>query len=64
MAELIRQAIANWPFTLQQSLELKQQQVKITASIGVATAPEDAEDPLALVRHADRALVCWGEEGW
>ncbi|WP_174524404.1 sensor domain-containing diguanylate cyclase [Neobacillus niacini] len=56
LAELIRQSIANWPFTLQQSLELTQQQVKITASIGVATAPEDAEDPLALVRHADRAL--------
>jgi diguanylate cyclase (GGDEF)-like protein len=56
MAELIRQAIANWPFTLQESLDLKPQQVKITASIGVATAPEDAEDPIALVRHADRAL--------
>ncbi|WP_081954667.1 sensor domain-containing diguanylate cyclase [Neobacillus niacini] len=56
MAEMIRQAIANWPFTLHQSLELIQQQIKITASIGVATAPEDAEDALALVRHADRAL--------
>ncbi len=56
LAEMIRQSIANWPFTLLQSLELTQQQVKITASIGVATAPEDAEDPLALVRHADRAL--------
>jgi diguanylate cyclase (GGDEF)-like protein len=56
LAEIIRQAIANWPFTLQQSLDLTQHQVKITASIGVATAPEDAEDPLALIRHADRAL--------
>jgi diguanylate cyclase (GGDEF)-like protein len=56
MAEMIRQAIANWPFILQQSLDLKQHQVKITASIGIATAPEDAEDSLALVRHADRAL--------
>lgn len=56
MAELIRQAIANWPFILQQSLDLIQQQVKITASIGVATAPEDSGDTLALVRHADRAL--------
>jgi diguanylate cyclase (GGDEF)-like protein len=58
MAEHIRQSIANWPFTLTQSLDLdkKQQQVKITASIGVATAPEDAEDSLALIRHADRAL--------
>lgn len=56
MAEMIRQAIANWPFKLQQSLDLKQHQVKITASIGIATAPEEAEDPLALIRHADRAL--------
>ncbi|MDQ0975656.1 diguanylate cyclase (GGDEF)-like protein [Neobacillus niacini] len=56
MAEMIRQSIANWPFILQQSLDLKQHQVKITASIGIATAPEDAEEPLALVRHADRAL--------
>ncbi|WP_312471005.1 sensor domain-containing diguanylate cyclase [Neobacillus sp.] len=56
MAEHIRQAIANWPFILSQSIDQKQQQVKITASIGVATAPEDAEDSLALIRHADRAL--------
>jgi diguanylate cyclase (GGDEF)-like protein len=56
LAEMIRQSIANWPFTLMQSLELTQHQIKITASIGIATAPEDAEDALALVRHADRAL--------
>lgn len=58
MAELIRQTIANWQFTLTQSLEQdnKQQKIKITVSIGVATAPEDAEDSMALIRHADRAL--------
>ncbi len=56
MAELIRQSIANWPFIIQESFDLKQHQVKITASIGVATAPEDADDSLALIRHADRAL--------
>lgn len=58
LAEQIRQMISNWPFTLQQSLDLDktQQKVMITASIGVATAPEDAEDYLALIRHADRAL--------
>jgi diguanylate cyclase (GGDEF)-like protein len=56
MAELIRQSIANWPFSISQSLDQKHQQVRITASIGVATAPEDAEDALALIRHADRAL--------
>lgn len=58
MAEHIRQSIANWPFTIYQAFEQdkRKQQVKITASIGVATAPEDAEDYLALIRHADRAL--------
>lgn len=58
MAEQIRQMIANWPFTIKHSFDLDkpQQKVMITASIGVATAPEDAEDSLALIRHADRAL--------
>ncbi|MFZ7945576.1 sensor domain-containing diguanylate cyclase [Neobacillus sp. 19] len=58
MAEQIRQMISNWPFTLQQTMDLDkpQQKVMITASIGIATAPEDAEDSLALIRHADRAL--------
>ncbi|MEH7332698.1 sensor domain-containing diguanylate cyclase [Neobacillus drentensis] len=56
MAEHIRQSIANRPFILRQSLDYNHQQVMITASIGVATAPEDAEDPLALIRHSDRAL--------
>ncbi len=56
LAEQIRQAIADHPFTLHQSLDGRQHQVEITVSIGVATAPQDAEDALALIRHADRAL--------
>ncbi|WP_197280100.1 sensor domain-containing diguanylate cyclase [Bacillus sp. FJAT-27251] len=57
MAEMIRESIANWPFNLQQSIEPgKKQSIQITASIGVATAPDDAEDAMALIRHADRAL--------
>lgn len=58
IAEQIRLSIANWPFTLFQSLDqdTMKLQVKVTVSIGVATAPEDTEDPLALIRHADRAL--------
>jgi diguanylate cyclase (GGDEF)-like protein len=56
-AEQIRQTIANEPFTLEQSMiNGTKQQVYITASIGVASAPEDAEGGLALIRHADRAL--------
>ncbi|WLR56177.1 sensor domain-containing diguanylate cyclase [Mesobacillus subterraneus] len=58
LAEQIRLLIANEPFTLLQSMdeEGKQLLVNITASIGVATAPQDADDSLALIRHADRAL--------
>ncbi|UII55059.1 sensor domain-containing diguanylate cyclase [Cytobacillus spongiae] len=57
-AELVRQTIANRPFTLKQQIEQNEskQFVRITASIGVATAPKDADDSMALVRHADRAL--------
>ena len=58
IAENVRKMIANNPFTLYNDLDKYRKQilVPITASIGVATAPEDADDPLALVRHADRAM--------
>jgi diguanylate cyclase (GGDEF)-like protein len=58
MAETIRQEIAYYPFLLQEHIgeEEIQLAVHVTASIGVATAPVDADDSLALVRHADRAL--------
>ncbi len=58
IAEDIRKLIANNPFVFYSDLDKNREQVsaKITASIGVATAPEDADDPLALVRHADRAM--------
>ncbi|RLQ98040.1 sensor domain-containing diguanylate cyclase [Falsibacillus albus] len=58
LAETVRLTIANRPFTLHNNLEheRKRLMVRITASIGVATAPEDADDALSLIRHADRAL--------
>lgn len=58
LAEQIRLLIADEAFILLQSMdeEGKQLHVNITASIGVATAPQDADDSLALIRHADRAL--------
>lgn len=58
LAELVRLTIANWPFTLEQHISDKNKKllVNITASIGVATSPDDAEDPQSLIRHADRAL--------
>lgn len=58
IAEYVRGTIANQPFTLHDSLDEsnKQMMVRITASIGVSTAPQDADDTMALIRHADRAL--------
>lgn len=57
-AEKIRVNLANRSFTLKQHIRdtVKPQLVKVTASIGFATAPEDAEDSLDLIRHADRAM--------
>jgi GGDEF domain-containing protein len=58
VAEGIRQTIANRPFIIEQDIQNigKRQPVTITASIGYATAPYDAEGPLDLIRHADRAM--------
>ncbi|MCA1036415.1 diguanylate cyclase [Bacillus infantis] len=58
LAEVIRLAIATQPFTITQHMDGdgSRLSVSITASIGVASAPVDADDPLALIRHADRAL--------
>jgi diguanylate cyclase (GGDEF)-like protein len=58
VAETIRQEIAYYPFILQEHIgeEEIQLSVHVTASIGVASAPGDADDSMALIRHADRAL--------
>ena len=58
LAETIRGTIANRSFNIHDSLDedYNQIQVNVTVSIGVAAAPEDAEDALSLIRHADRAL--------
>ncbi|WP_246940901.1 sensor domain-containing diguanylate cyclase [Bacillus pinisoli] len=58
LAESIRQGISNAPFVINHHLAdmPKRVEVTITASIGVATAPDDAEDPMTLIRHADRAM--------
>jgi diguanylate cyclase (GGDEF)-like protein len=58
LAERIRVNLANRSFTLKQHIRDTHtvQLVKVTASIGFATAPDDAEDTLDLIRHADRAM--------
>ena len=57
-AEFIRLSIANKPFAVHSDLDehRSKQLVTITASMGVATAPIDADDEQALIRHADRAM--------
>lgn len=58
LAEFIRKMIASRPFVIQQNIDdcQKIKNVNITASLGLAYAPEDADESLALIRHADRAL--------
>jgi len=57
-AEFIRKMIASRPFVIKQTIEDRDQikKISITASLGLACALEDADEPLALIRHADRAL--------
>jgi diguanylate cyclase (GGDEF)-like protein len=64
IAETVRQMIANRPFTIHDDLgEGNKLKVRITASIGFATAPEDAESPLDILRHADRAMYTGAKQG-
>ncbi|MGD6816737.1 diguanylate cyclase [Metabacillus sp. 84] len=56
-AEGLRKEIADQPFIAEQDLTgASRQPICVTASIGIAEAPADADDPLSLVRHADRAM--------
>ncbi|WP_017755980.1 sensor domain-containing diguanylate cyclase [Calidifontibacillus oryziterrae] len=58
LAEMIRKEISNNPFTIDQSISegLNKLKISVTASLGVATAPEDCDEPFSLLRNADRAM--------
>lgn len=58
LAENLRKEIAGRAFKIQQSIQNEKQadEIHITMSIGVASAPEDAEDGTGIIRNADRAL--------
>lgn len=58
IAEKIRMRISNEVFLVDQLKgDLQHQKsIHVTASIGVATAPNQGEDPLSLIRNADRAM--------
>ncbi|WP_254052800.1 sensor domain-containing diguanylate cyclase [Bacillus sp. V59.32b] len=57
-AEFIRKSIEIQPFSVHSDLDELRSKIliPITASIGVASAPDDAEDAQTLIRHADRAM--------
>jgi len=57
IAETIRESITAQPFETKHTLDSGQQvALNVTVSIGVASYPENSEDALELVRHADRAM--------
>lgn len=57
-AEALRKKIEKHDFMIQTDLGTERQAmaVHITLSIGVSTAPDDSDEPNALIRNADRAL--------
>jgi diguanylate cyclase (GGDEF)-like protein len=57
IAEELRSVISDNGFEIHNDLtDKRKHKIYITASIGVATAPHQGEDPLTLVRNADRAM--------
>ncbi|GGH85862.1 diguanylate cyclase (GGDEF)-like protein [Pullulanibacillus pueri] len=57
MAEDIRIRLSHEPFLIQTDIGYEGRRfIHITASIGVATAPIQGEDPMSLIRNADRAM--------
>ncbi|KOF11780.1 hypothetical protein AC739_02905 [Planococcus glaciei] len=57
-AEGLRKKIEKHDFLIQQDLGAERtiETVHVTLSIGVSTAPDDSDEPNALLRNADRAL--------
>ncbi|MBD1381193.1 sensor domain-containing diguanylate cyclase [Metabacillus arenae] len=64
-AEGIRQTIANKSFLIEPALGdiERKESIQLTASIGFATAPYDANNPFELLRHADRAMLYRSQKG-
>jgi len=58
LAEEIKHAISSEPFYSHDHILRwgTVQEINVTASIGVAVYPDDCEEPLELIRHADRAM--------
>jgi diguanylate cyclase (GGDEF)-like protein len=58
VAERIRRSVAMYPFANEGG-----RPVRVTVSVGVATAPENGSTPAALIKQADAALYHSKEEG-
>ncbi|HEU5140254.1 MAG TPA: diguanylate cyclase [Bacillales bacterium] len=56
IAEELRKEICNRPFSCGAQEGQMEQDIQVTASIGIATAPKHGEDPMSLIRNADRAM--------
>lgn len=58
LAEEIRMKVQFKSFEIESDLSVNhiREHVTITTSVGVSTAPEDCDNPMALLRNADRAL--------
>ncbi|GEL77449.1 sensor domain-containing diguanylate cyclase [Tenuibacillus multivorans] len=58
MAEEVRDEIANEPFVLYKTINgnVEVKEINVTASIGVATYPDQCETPQELIRNADRSM--------
>jgi len=63
-AEKLRVKIRNTEFIIPQGLggNPKLENVNITVSIGVSSAPEDTDDAKSLLRNADRSLYLWAKQ--
>lgn len=57
-AEQVRQTISSYHFDVEPDLQNASgsKQLQLTVSIGLATAPEDGDEGMAMLRNADRAL--------
>ena len=58
MAERIRRSVAMYPFANEGG-----RSVRVTVSVGIATAPENGSTPPVLIKQADAALYHSKEEG-
>jgi two-component system cell cycle response regulator len=56
VAERVRNAVAEHDFVVEPEDAEPARHLRLTASVGVASLPEDADSPARLVEIADRAL--------